>query len=80
MKQGQPRMDIPMLADQQKFTLINFLQELGAVLMIFQVQWLIGTDGERESRKSEQSAWLDNDDDDTSLRISLFLLSVHINL
>ena len=43
-------MDIPVLADQQKFTYIKYLYAL------------IGTDGERESKESMLLAWLDDDD------------------
>ena len=40
-------MDTPVLADKQKLTFISSVQTLGAVWRIYEVQWLIGTDGKR---------------------------------
>ena len=37
---------------------------LDAIKMTYQVQWLIGTDGVKESREFKLSECLDDDDDD----------------
>ena len=60
------------------------MQTLGAVKKTYQVWWLIGIDGERESREYILSACLD-DDDDYSLNIYAFikenvLKRSHINI
>ena len=49
-------MDMQMLADPQKLTYISYEQTLDLIWMTYQEQWMIGTDGERESEKSMLSA------------------------
>ena len=41
-----------MLADQQRLTFISSMQTLDAIWSIYQEQWPVGTDGEKESRES----------------------------
>ena len=55
---------IPVLAEQQEFTDISPLQTLDAMYRTCQEQWLIGTVGEKESKKFLLSQKIDDDDDD----------------
>ena len=56
-------MDVPVLADQQALIYISSVRMQDAVLKTCCERWIIGTNGERELRKSVLSAWHDDDDD-----------------
>ena len=51
--------DLPVLADRQRFTCISSMRTLDAVLKTYQEKWMIGTDDENESRNSVLSVQLD---------------------
>ena len=57
-------MDIPVLVNQQELTYNNSTQT--------KEQWMIGIDGEEESRKSMLAVWLDDDDDDDGLILIIY--------
>ena len=57
-------MDIALFADQQELIYMNSVWTQDAVWKNCQEQWMIGMDGERESRKSVLSVLFDDDDDD----------------
>ena len=56
-----------MLADQQELTYNSSVRTQDVVWKNCQEQWMIGTDGERESGKSVPAAWLPADDDDDEI-------------
>ena len=62
---GSLHMDMAVLTDQQKITLISFVQTLDAVLRTYLKWWLIGTDSEKKSKESVLLACLDDEDDDS---------------
>ena len=67
-------MDVPMLADQQKLIYISSLLILDVFWKTCRMQWMIGTDAERKSRKSMLSTWLDDNDIDIKVLMFLYLL------
>ena len=54
-------MDVLVLADKQEPIYISFVRTQDLVWKTCQEQWMIGTDGERESGKSVLSTQLDDD-------------------
>ena len=54
-------MDISVLADQKKHLFIRYIETLDAIERTCQDRWSMGTDGERELRKSVMSARHDGD-------------------
>ena len=59
---GPRDMDVPVLADQQELIYMYSVLTQDVVWKICQVQWMIGTDGVRDARKSVLSVKLDDDD------------------
>ena len=58
------RIDVPLLANQEKFISIISMLTLGVLWMTCQERWRIMTDGEWDSWKSVQSVRIDDDDND----------------
>ena len=57
---GPQHMDVPVLTDQQELIYISFVRTLDTTWKICREQWMIGTDGERESGKFVLLAQLDD--------------------
>ena len=68
---GPLHVNVPVLVDKQELIYIISVRTQDVLWITCQEWWMIGTDGERESRKFTVSVRLDDDDDDT-VDIGLF--------
>ena len=59
----------------KKFTFTNCVRMLGAALKTYYERWLVGMDGDRDSRESMLSTGLDDNDDSRSV---LYLTSLKV--